>query len=29
MLGDTVAVVERHYANLASKRMEERLGKIP
>jgi integrase len=29
MLGDTVAIVEKHYANLASKRMEERLGKIP
>jgi integrase len=29
MLGDTVAVVERHYANLASKRMEERLAKMP
>lgn len=29
MLGDTVAVVERHYANLASKRMEERLAKLP
>ncbi|SRR6266498_2802301 len=29
MLGDTVAIVERHYANLASKRMEERLAKIP
>jgi integrase len=29
MLGDTVAVCERHYANLASKRMEERLAKMP
>jgi integrase/recombinase XerD len=29
MLGDTVAIVERHYANLASKRMEERLAKMP
>jgi len=29
MLGDTVAIVERHYANLASKRMEDRLSKIP
>lgn len=29
MLGDTVAIVERHYANLASKRMEDRLEKIP
>lgn len=29
MLGDTVAIVERHYANLASKRMEDRLAKIP
>ncbi len=29
MLGDTVAIVERHYANLASKRMEERLTKVP
>jgi integrase len=29
MLGDTVAVCERHYANLASKRMEERLEKMP
>lgn len=28
-LGDTVAVCERHYANLASKRMEERLKKLP
>jgi integrase len=28
-LGDTVAVVEKHYANLASKRMEERLAKMP
>ena len=29
MLGDTVAIVEKHYADLASKRMEERLAKIP
>jgi integrase len=29
MLGDTVAVVERHYADLASKRMSERLAKLP
>jgi len=29
MLGDTLAIVERHYANLASKRMEERLSKMP
>jgi hypothetical protein len=29
MLGDTVAIVERHYADLASKRMEERLAKMP
>ena len=29
MLGDTVAIVENHYADLASKRMEERLSKIP
>jgi integrase len=29
MLGDTVAVCERHYANLASARMEERLAKVP
>ncbi len=29
MLGDTVAIVEKHYADLASKRMEERLSKIP
>ncbi|PYX53250.1 MAG: hypothetical protein DMG76_26285 [Acidobacteria bacterium] len=28
-LGDTVTVVERHYANLASKRMEDRLAKLP
>ena len=27
MLGDTVAVVEKHYADLASKRMTERLAK--
>jgi integrase len=29
MLGDTVAVVERHYADLASKRMSSRLAKLP
>ncbi len=29
MLGDTVAVVERHYAKLASKRMEDRLATLP
>ena len=29
MLGDTVAVVERHYANLASARVEDRLVKMP
>jgi integrase len=29
MLGDSVAIVEKHYADLASKRMEERLSKIP
>jgi hypothetical protein len=29
MLGDTVAIVERHYGDLASKRMEDRLSKIP
>jgi integrase len=28
-LGDTVRTVERHYADLASKRMEERLAKMP
>jgi integrase len=28
-LGDTVAVTERHYADLASKRMESRLAKLP
>lgn len=28
-LGDTVAVVEKHYADLASKRMEDRLAKLP
>jgi integrase len=28
-LGDTVAVCERHYADLASKRMEQRLAKAP
>jgi integrase len=29
MLGDTVTVVEKHYADLASKRMAERLAKLP
>jgi integrase len=29
MLGDTVAVTERHYASLASQRMEDRLAKMP
>ncbi len=29
MLGDTLAVTERHYANLASVRMEERLKHVP
>jgi hypothetical protein len=29
MLGDTVRTVERHYADLASKRMGDRLAKIP
>jgi integrase len=29
MLGDTLAVCERHYASLASHRMEERLKKMP
>jgi integrase len=29
MLGDTVAVVERHYADLASNRMAQRLNKLP
>jgi hypothetical protein len=28
-LGDTVAVVERHYKSLESKRAEERLAKLP
>ena len=28
-LGDTTRTVERHYADLASKRMEERLAKMP
>jgi len=28
-LGDTVAVVERHYKSLESKRSEERLAKLP
>jgi integrase len=29
MLGDTVAVVEKHYRKLLSKRMAERLAKVP
>jgi integrase len=29
MLGDTVATTEKHYADLASGRMKERLSKIP
>jgi site-specific recombinase XerD len=29
MLGDTVAVVEKHYADLASKRMKDRIAKVP
>ena len=29
LLGDTVAVTEKHYAHLASKRMEDRLSKMP
>ena len=29
MLGDTLAVTERHYASLASHRMEDRLKKLP
>jgi integrase len=29
MLGDTVAIVERHYADLAGKRMEDRLTRAP
>ncbi|MGA7593309.1 MAG: hypothetical protein WBW02_22575 [Candidatus Sulfotelmatobacter sp.] len=29
MLGDTLAVTERHYASLASQRMEERLAQLP
>ncbi len=29
MLGDTLAVTERHYASLASHRMESRLAKLP
>jgi integrase len=29
MLGDTVAVCERHYADLVSKRMKNRLAKLP
>ena len=29
MLGDTVRTVERHYADLASKRMGDRLSKLP
>jgi hypothetical protein len=28
MLGDTVAIAEKHYADLASKRMEDRLAKL-
>jgi hypothetical protein len=28
-LGDTVAVVQKHYKDLASKRMEARLAKLP
>lgn len=28
-LGDTLAVTEKHYAGLASRRMEERLAKLP
>jgi integrase len=28
-LGDTVAVCERHYASLASHRMQERLARLP
>jgi len=28
-LGDTLVIVEKHYADLASKRMEERLAKLP
>ena len=29
MLGDTLAVTERHYSSLASHRMESRLAKLP
>jgi hypothetical protein len=29
MLGDTVAVTEKHYASLQSKRFEERLANVP
>ena len=29
LLGDTVAIVERHYKDLDSKRQEERLAKLP
>ncbi len=29
LLGNTVAMVEKHYADLDSKRMEERLAKVP
>ena len=29
MLGDILAVAQRHYANLASKRMQERLKNVP
>ena len=28
-LGDTLTIVQKHYADLASKRMEERLAKMP
>jgi hypothetical protein len=29
MLGDTVAIAEKHYARLASKRMSDRMSKLP
>jgi hypothetical protein len=29
MLGDSVAIAERHYADLASARMRERLAAVP
>ena len=29
LLGDSVAIVEKHYADMASKRMEDRLAKLP